>query len=193
MKPLEKYFPIFQTTLENYENKHPHWHTEVFVSIVKWAVQSLKHYIEDDQESQVSWDNPFVELHYPIGWNWKTRGREDDLSPGGHIFGRITSRNTATPELARKTLAQIMANQHYATVLANATNWVWYEKLRNRYTQALPIHLMAELYTIEEKQKRHECFDKWIRPFSIGVTRISSYKARRGSRKGSPSMPTNRF
>lgn len=171
MKPVEKYFPIYQNALSQYEKDHPHWRIEVLVSLIKWSLKSLKHYIEDVQDSEIFWESPFVELPYAVDWNWKERG-SGDAAPGGHIFGKFTPRNTATKKLAVKTLSQTMASQFNAMALADATNWAWYEKLNNYYTPHLPMQLFVELNAIKGKHARRKAFDEIIRPFSIGATRI---------------------
>ena len=35
MKPIDKYFPILQNALDQYEKDHPHWQIEILVSIIK--------------------------------------------------------------------------------------------------------------------------------------------------------------
>ena len=172
MKPFEKYFPIYQKALDQYEKDHPHWRIEVLVSLIKWGLKSLKYYIEDVRDPKITWESPFVELHYPVDWNWKKRGF-GDVVPGGHIFGKFTRQNTATKKLAVKTLSQTMARQFNATALADATNWAWYEKLNNYYTPVLPVQLSVALNAIKSKRRRRECFDELVRPFSIGATRIN--------------------
>jgi hypothetical protein len=171
MKPFEKYFPIYQNALNQYEKDHPHWRIEVLVSLVKWGLKSLKYYIEDVRDPEITWESPFVELHYAVDWNWKERG-SGDVSPGGHIFGKFTPRNTATKQLAVKTLSETMACQFNAMTLAEATNWAWYEKLNNYYTPVFPVHVSVALNAIKSKRRRRECFEELVRPFSIGAARI---------------------
>jgi hypothetical protein len=112
-----------------------------------------------------------VELHYPIDWNWKGRGTSD-VAPRRHILGKFTHQNTATKELAVKTISQMMARRFNAIALADATNWAWYQKLKNYYTPVLPIQLAVELNDVKGKRQRRECFDELVRPFSIGAARI---------------------
>jgi hypothetical protein len=171
MKPLEKYLPVYQKILEHYESDHPHWRIEVLVSLIKWSLKSLKHYIEDVRDPKITWESPLVELHYPIDWNWKKRG-SGDVTPGGHIYGKFTRKNTATKKLAVKILSQTMARQFNAMTLAEATNWAWYEKLNNYYTPHLPIKFFKQLNAIKGKRPRREYFEELVRPFSIGATRI---------------------
>jgi hypothetical protein len=173
MKPFEKYLPVYQKALEQYESEHPHWRIEALVSLIKWSLKSLKHYIEDIPDSEISWESPFVELPYAVDWNWKGRGT-GDVAPGGHVFGKFTARNTATKKLADKTLSQTMAHRFSGMTLAEATNWAWYEKLNDYYTPVLPVELSVELSAIKSKRHRRERFEEMVRPFSIGAARINS-------------------
>ncbi|MDE3066805.1 MAG: hypothetical protein KGJ60_04550, partial [Verrucomicrobiota bacterium] len=171
MKTFEKYFPIYQKVVEQYENDHPHWRIEVLVSLIKWSLKSLKHYIEDAHDSEITWESPLVELHYPIDWNWKGRGA-GDMAPGGHVFGKFTLQNTATKKKAVKTLSQTMARQFNAMTLADLTNWAWFEIEDNRYTPVFPVETSLALTEIKDKRQRRECYEELVRPFSIGAARI---------------------
>ncbi len=131
MKSFEKYLPLCQKVVEDYERDHPHWRIEVLFSLIRWSLRSLKHYIEDVHDPEITWASPLVELHFPIEWNWKVK-LTDNLARGGHIFGKFTNKNTATKELAIKTLSETMARQFNAMTLAELTNWAWFEK-RNSY------------------------------------------------------------
>ncbi len=173
MKHFEKYFPIYQKILDKYENDHPNWQVEVLVSLIKWSLRSLKHYIEDVQDPKITWESPFVELHYPMDWNWKGRGT-GDIAPGGHVYGTFNARNTATKKLAAKTISQIMTRHLNAMTLADATNWAWFEKLNNHYTPVFPVQITTDLLAIEDKRRRRDLYDELIRPFSIGATRIDA-------------------
>jgi hypothetical protein len=170
---MEKYLQRYEQALDTYENEHPHWRIEVLVSLITWSLRSLKHYIEDGQEKDITWDEPFVELHFPVGWNWAERGG-GDVAPGGHLFGTVTMEDIANKARARKRLAEIMVEQLNAMTLADATNWAWYEKLNNYYTPVLPVQLCVELNAIKGKRQRRALFDDLVRPFSIGATRIDS-------------------
>ena len=167
----EKFVPIYQRALEQYENEHPHWRIEVLVSLIKWSLDSLRHYLEDVRDPQITWESPFVELHFPIEWNWKERG-SDDVASGGHIYVQLTPENTATQELATETLSKGMAQQFNAMGLADATNWAWYEKVKNYYTPVLPLETTVALNDLKSKSARRECFAELVRPFSIGATRV---------------------
>jgi hypothetical protein len=164
---VEKWRQAYERAIEGYENSHPHWRIEVLVSLIKWSLRSLKHYIENPRESKISWADPFVELHFPVGWNWSPR-EEGDTVPHGHLFGQITSKNVATEAKAHKTLARIMVEQLNAVTLADVTNWACYEKRKNYYLPVFPVETTAKLISIKGKRARQEAFEELVRPFSIG-------------------------
>lgn len=164
---MNKYLSIFHRAIDNYQKSHPHWGAEVLISLIKWGLVSLRHYIEDARASEISWDRPFVELHYPVDWNWKERVN-GDVAIGEHICGKITNKNTANKKIATKTLSKIMTNWFNATMLAQATNGAWYEKLNNFYMPVLPIDYSRALNSIKSKRARREAFQEIVRPFSIG-------------------------
>lgn len=173
MKSFQKYLPIYQKVVEDYQRDHPHWRIEVLVSLVKWSLKSLKHYIEDVRDSEITWASPLVELHFPIEWNWKVK-LTDNLARGGHIFGKFTSKNTATKELAVKTLSETMARQFNAITMAELTNWAWFEIRKNYFTPVFPVETSVALTGIQDKRRRRECYEELVRPFSIGASRIDA-------------------
>jgi hypothetical protein len=171
MKPFEKYFPLYKKILAQHEDEHPNWRIEVLVSLIKWSLKSLEHYIEDARDSAISWESPFVELHYPINWDWESAGSDESVSRG-HVYGKLTRQNMATKKLAVKTLSQTMARQFNAIALAEATNWAWYETRNNYYTPFLPVETSEALMAIKNHRQRRQFFEEVVRPFSIGATRI---------------------
>jgi len=170
---VEKWRQAYEQVIESYERDHPHWRIEVLVSLIKWSLKSLQHYIENPREGKISWADPFVELHFPVGWNWSARA-EGDVISYGHLFGQFTSKNVATETKARETMAKIMVEQLNAMTLAEATNWVFYEKRNNYCTPVFPLETTEKLISIKSKRTRQEAFKELVRPFSIGASRIDA-------------------
>lgn len=46
----------------------------VFVAILEGGLESLRHYIEDPGEPEVTWQSPWTELHFPVEWDWTEGG-----------------------------------------------------------------------------------------------------------------------
>lgn len=167
MKSMEEWLTVYQGGIEDYEKKHPHWRIEVLVSLIKWGLRCLKHYIEQPGQRKITWDDPFVKVNYGVDWNWELRSN-DDITKDGRTFGKITKENTATEEIAVRTLSEIMTRQFNVMTLAELTNWAYYEIVKNRYTPVLPVEISAELSLIKNKQARKKAFDDAMRPFAIG-------------------------
>ena len=168
MDSIRKYLSILQKATDAYEKDHPHWRQEVILSLINWSLKNLRHFIEISKPAGVTWENSFVDLRYPIGWNWERRGK-GDIAPGGHRFGKLTRQNTASEELAVKTVGEIMVRQLTALALADITNWVWCEVRKNYHTAVLPVELVTELDAIKGKGARQAAFDAYTRPYSIGA------------------------
>lgn len=183
MKAVEKYLPVLRNALDSYKNHHPHWRIEVLVSLIKWGLRSLQHYIEKDRAHEITWEQPFVELHYPVEWNWNAP-RDRTIICGELLSGTITANNTADRETASKTLSEIMVRHHNAMALQDFTNHVWFEKHKNHFAPFLPVALCAELDAIHDKRERQEALEQVIRPFSIGAALIdfSDMELRAGAR-----------
>jgi hypothetical protein len=181
-----KYVQILKNALDGYEKDHPHWRIEVFVSLIKWGLKSLKYYIEEAKDTKITWDNPFVELPYPVEWNWETPRISESVDHvhSGMVFGNITKENTSDKDTTAKTLAKIMVSRLNTLALEDFTNGAWYEIQNNYYTPILPIPLSKELAAIKSKREQRDFFEQIVRPFSIGAASIdySGMEFRDGAR-----------
>jgi len=173
-KPLttEDCVKIFNNGLKDYETKHPHWHLEVLVSLIKWGLRNLKHFIEEKRDSKITWDSPLVELHYPVEWDWNSPHEGDQLH-GKQILGKFSKKDTTDAKALTKTLAGMMAARFNVMALGHFTNGTWFEKRENAYIPYLPVEFDVAIKKIENKQKQHEAAEELFRPFSIGATRIN--------------------
>lgn len=167
----EKYLGGFEDALDSYEQAHPHWRIEVLVSLIKWGIRNLKHSIEEDPGAKITWDNPLVELHYPVEWDWKSP-RDGDKLYGRQVLGKLTRENTSDRKAAANTLARMMACRFNTMALGNCTNGAWFEKRKSAYLPYLPPNLDAAIKRIRGKWKKREAIEAIYKPFWIGTTRI---------------------
>ena len=167
MNPFEKHYRTLQKALDAYEGEHPHWRIEVLVSLIKWSFKSLKHYIEDARDSEITWDSPFVELHYDVEWDWSSSVGAGAVH-SGIIFGKLTKQNTTNKKRAIKTLSEIMVQHLNVQALDCCTNGAWYEIRNNYCLPVLPLPLNEALQAIKGKKARREAFEQMVRPFAIG-------------------------
>ena len=104
--------------------------------MIKWGIRNLKHSIEQDPGSKITWENPILELHYPLEWDWKSPHDGDRLY-GRQVIGKLTRKNTLDQRTAAKTIARMMARRFNTMALGHFTNGAWFEKRKNSY---LPIY-----------------------------------------------------
>jgi hypothetical protein len=167
----EKYFEAFHDALDNYERAHPHWRIEVLASLIKWGIRNLKHSIEEEPGSQITWDNPLVELHYLVEWDWNAP-RDGDKIYGRQVLGKLTKENTSNRKVAAKTLAGMMACRFNTMALEHFTNGAWFEKRENTYVPYLPANLDTSIKQVKGKWKKREELEEIYKPFWIGTTRV---------------------
>lgn len=131
----------------------------------------MKHYVEECRDTEITWESPFVELHYPIEWDWNAP-RDGDVVYSKLVSGKITKRNTGNTKAAQKTLAEIMVRHLNTMALQDFTNHAWLEKRKNYGTPILPAELGAKITAIKNRRARREAFERFFRPFSIGAALI---------------------
>jgi hypothetical protein len=162
----DKYTRILQNALQGYETEHPHWQAEVLVSLIQWALRRLEYYVELRTETEVNWDSPFVELHFPVEWDWEAEG-DGVVSNARWLSGKISAENTADEALARKTLAEIMVRHLNILALQELTNHAWFEKRGDTYTPFVPLDADQMLKGIRSKTERRRTLEEMYRPFVL--------------------------
>lgn len=93
LKRAEKVAAYFRSgkPLELIE-EHEHWFPCIFFETAYNALYALRTYIEDESEPDISWENPWVEIRFPVAWNFErhafTTGMEekDWLNPDNAAF-----------------------------------------------------------------------------------------------------------
>ena len=133
----EKYLPFFHRAYDLNERANPHWRLDVLGSLIKSALVNLRHGIEGGRNPALSWDNPCMVRHHPVEWDWQPRDATG-VPRGGYLFGNFTAQNTVDMPTARQTVGDMLRCCQNAEVLANATNWSWYEQRGNRTRHACP-------------------------------------------------------
>ena len=164
---VRKAVGILGDALEHYEQAHPHWRIEVLVSLIQWSIKSLKHYIEDARDKEITWEQPFVELHYPVEWDWPASRANGD-EHGRILYGNITDTNVADKTIAVEALSGIMVQAMSACALGDLTNWVRFAKRGDYHTPYLSQELGEALVAIKAKGQRRQAYEQMVRPFSIG-------------------------
>jgi hypothetical protein len=168
---IARYIDLFGELLDSYERDHPNWKAEALYWLIKYGLHSLRHYLEARGERAISWDSPFVGLHYPIDWNWKSwrKGRTTGISIN---TGVLTDANTRTRRAALRTLAEIMVKHITILALQEFTHNVGYEKRGNHFTPILGSDVGEFLATVRSKREQKRILERLYHPFSMGAASI---------------------
>ncbi len=113
MKPIEKYFPILQNALDQYEKDHPHWRAEILVSIMKMKEMLISK--DNHQKSIILPVNS--KLKIPAEW-WQPENRSATIKSMADIQGRVG-------EIIEFSIGQpdsVLSSSHQKT--CNVCRWV---------------------------------------------------------------------
>lgn len=68
--------------LASHMASEPNWEVLGFLDIVSEGLNGLRHYLENEEAEEVTWEVPFVELQYPVDWQWGNPQPSPE-APGG--------------------------------------------------------------------------------------------------------------
>lgn len=157
--------------LGSFEESHPQWQPGILISILEWALLSLKRYIEDPTEQEISWDEPFVEIRFPV--DCTKDGKGDEL---GEIYkvttGALTSDEVRDDESAKRALSALMVRHLEIVTLQDLTEGLGMITKGEGFIPVIPDHVAEPLMVIEDEAKRHREMMKLFRPLSFGAGTI---------------------
>ena len=181
----DKFIKIFQESIESYEKEHPHWHSEVLVSMIGRGLLGLKRQIEDPDRPGINWDNAFVELHYPVDWDWN----DGSILEKKLISGKFTAENTADAETTQKTVNELLVRHLNILALQDFTHHLWLEKRKGQSSlnSIIPAALHEKLSGIKDPSERQAMLEEFAHPFSVGAALIDYENA--GLKDGAPVPP----
>jgi len=67
----KRFMDSFGSFLDKYEEANPEWMTITLLQVMYKAIVHLKDLIENPEEKNITWENPFTELQYPVLANWE--------------------------------------------------------------------------------------------------------------------------
>lgn len=77
---LDQDWVTLELCLNEYEQKDPNWFSLFIFRLVKVAIVSLRRCIENPNEQNISWDNPWVEVQFSLEWDWNKRNNFSEQS-----------------------------------------------------------------------------------------------------------------
>lgn len=167
---IQKCLDAFPEILESFEKKHPKWGWEVTYWILDGALKSLRHYLEDASDDEISWSSPFVRLQFAVDCSWNS-----DTSKNG-IFsinsGFLTREDVETTESASEALSEILVRHLEVVTLENITGGVALQKDGERYFPVLSAEVAEALEKISDAEERQRQLDLLFEPVSYGAGSI---------------------
>ena len=109
----------------SFKKAHPDWLAHAFLDHVRHGLLNLRHYIEDPTEEAISWDAPFVELTYPVAWDFEARIHPP---PGGILSGIIpVADKKVSKENVLKLLVEVVHLEAFYILTRGVVEW-WPDK-----------------------------------------------------------------
>lgn len=174
-----------------YEKVEPDWLSRALLDHIRLGLDNLRRYIDDPAEDRISWDFPFVELTYPVEWDFEGRLHPP---PGGMVSGNLTAEDVVDGEVPEDRLLEVLYETRQLEALSRLTRRVveWREAgktdAEGRPAYILPEDLVAWLNettgTVSTEnglegpatglELRAKVVDELARPFSIGEFEVEA-------------------
>jgi hypothetical protein len=157
--------------LEGWEKEHPQWRIEVLLWILDRALRSLRGYLEKSDESPITWENPYVELHYPIECNWADHSIAE--APHFHLqTGTLNSRDTVDQKTAAAAMSRLLVRHFEIAALQDWTNHSAFEKRGEQYQAVGSAELLEDANAISDPVEREQASEALFWPKSFGAGTI---------------------
>ena len=171
LKNLQCHIDGFSEILSSFEQSYPDWQIGVVLSLLKTALQSLRQYIDRDDEAAINWENPFVELQFPI--ELQCPPSEDS---SGSIFtvrtGLLSAEGVVNHDLAASAMSRLAVKHLEILTLQDLTNGAALIKDGDDFRPVLPEEVATELDQIEDEEERELALRKFLQPLSFGAGTI---------------------
>ena len=161
---------LYLKALEDYEGAEPNWRLQRTFQLILGGLHSLRHYIEEPTDPNISWADPFVELQYDVDWDWglwegqrRIGGRTLCGDIGLEDFAAKTTQDKAA--LAKKLAGNFL--QHLDFILLRChTLGAAYIKRENNYEPIINVWTQSELDKLPESEAQARLEDL-LTPFTI--------------------------
>ena len=161
---------MFPEIVNGWKKDHPEWRMEVLLWILDWALHSLRRCIESPTESEISWESPYVELHFPVECTWE-KGVPDNPS-FSLMAGRLSKKDMADDESAIQSMAKLLVRYLEITALQDFTNERVLEKHGDGFKRCVDAASIEELENIASREEQERALQKLFQPLSFGAGHI---------------------
>jgi len=187
---FDKVLEIYGNFTDKYEKEEPDWIILTAFHLVRNSLYSLRQYIKnpDPLFPDISWENPWVELQYPVEWNWRHEERQ-----GGALFGQFTEEELKDKDTITKKLVEMFFKQKELFVLGLLTDQAALGKRGNKYQALLPLDMIEELDKLPEDERKAR-LDELYKPNYFGTVNEESPLMEEGETEGGGKpLPSLRF
>lgn len=100
--------------LSEYAEKNKDWVTRHLLRTIFYSLRQLKHYIDDPKDPEISWENPFVELQYPVEIDWGKTNFSPNAPNFQVIWHRIDGKIETATDLTKVTAESLLKSKDVA-------------------------------------------------------------------------------
>ena len=167
---IRKGLEILPEFLECWQEDRPEWRLVALIWILDGALKALRQYIESRDESGITWESPYVELHFPVECTWE---ESDSEHPSFSMTaGRLEKNDMEDAETAIQALAKVIVSYLEIMALQELTNGRAMEKQGDGFRPLLDEASIAQLENIECPKERDIDLQRLFRPLSFGAGHI---------------------
>jgi hypothetical protein len=177
--PRARHLRSMIRTLEHHRTE---WFLPVLLGLVRDGLWSLRAYLENPDEADITWEHPAVELQWPVPWDWSRWERDEEVWAGPEPEDFIRQAEAGGEQQLADTLIDfavldVLQGLASWTRLANGEEVLYGLILEGGEIQTLlPQPLASELRIPElEAAERHEVLSNLYRPFTFdreGLNRL---------------------
>ena len=122
----------------------PNWRTVSLLDLVADGLDNLRGYIEDPTEEETSWAEPFVELRYPVEWDFE--GFKLGGPTPGAVSWRFTPEDVVGGEVPEETIFAALFSHTRIVLLQELTAGLveWKEGGKSLGPDGRPAYLVPQ-------------------------------------------------
>lgn len=168
---IRHYVDKLPDILDSFEQAHPEWRSGIMMSLLQLALNSLRGYIERENEPEISWENPYVEIQFPVEVQCKSEN--DDEGPSFTVTtGHLKAKDVVDEDTATKALSRLMVRHLEIETLQELTQGAALIKDGDGFLPAMPEDVGIALSAIDNEAERECELRKFLQPRSFGAGTI---------------------
>jgi hypothetical protein len=168
---IQHYVDKLPDILDSFEQSNPEWRSGIMMSLLQLALNSLRGYIEREDEPEISWENPYVEIQFPVEVQCKS-GNEDEGPSFTVTTGHLKAKDVVDENAATKALSRLMVRHLEIEALQELTQGAALIKDGDGFLPAMPEDVGMALSAIDDEAERERELRRFLQPRSFGAGTI---------------------